>query len=41
MLKEYVADVIDELVSVSSRPRINSLIQKFNTEVTKAHLMMQ
>jgi hypothetical protein len=41
MLKEHMADVIDELVSVSNRRRINSLIQKFDTEVTKVHLMMQ
>jgi hypothetical protein len=41
MLKEHLADVIDELVIVSNKRRINSLIQKFDTEVTKVHLMMQ
>jgi hypothetical protein len=41
MLKEHLADVIDELVSVSNRSWINTLLQKFDREVTKAHLMMQ
>jgi hypothetical protein len=41
MLKEHLADVIDELVSVSNRRRIDALLQKFDTEVTKTHLMMQ
>jgi hypothetical protein len=41
MLKEYLIDAIDELVSVNDRSRINALLQKFDTEVTKAHLMMQ
>jgi hypothetical protein len=36
-----MADVIDELVSVSNRHQINSLIEKFDTEATKAHHMMQ
>jgi hypothetical protein len=40
MLKEHLADAIDELVSVSNRRRINSLLQKFDTEVTKVHPMM-
>jgi hypothetical protein len=40
-LKEHMADVIDELVSVSNRHQINSLIEKFDTEATKAHHMMQ
>jgi hypothetical protein len=41
MLKEQLADVIDELISVSNRRKINSLIAKFDTEVSKAHHMMQ
>jgi hypothetical protein len=41
MLKEYLADAIDELVSVNNRSMINTLLQKFDTEVTKMHLMMQ
>jgi hypothetical protein len=41
MLKEHLADVIDELVSVSNRRWIDALLQKFDTEVTKTHLMMQ
>jgi hypothetical protein len=41
MLKEQLADVIDELVNVSNRCKINSLIEKFDTKATKAHRMMQ
>jgi hypothetical protein len=41
MLKEHLADVIDELVSVSNRCKINSLIGKFDVEATKAHRLMQ
>jgi hypothetical protein len=41
MLKEHLTDVIDELVSVSNRCKINLLIEKFDTEATKAHRMMQ
>jgi hypothetical protein len=41
MLKEYLADVIDELVSVSNRHKINSLLEKFDTKATKVHHMMQ
>jgi hypothetical protein len=41
MLQEHLADAIDELVSVSNRRRINTQLQKFDTEVTKAHIMMQ
>jgi hypothetical protein len=41
MLKEHLADVIDEFVSVSNRRKINSLIEKFDTEATKAHYIMQ
>jgi hypothetical protein len=41
MLKEHLADVIDELVSVNNRHKINSLIEKFDTEATKVHRMMQ
>jgi hypothetical protein len=41
MLKEHMADVIDELASVRNRRRINSQIEKFDTEATKAHRMMQ
>jgi hypothetical protein len=41
MLKEHLTDVIDELVSVSNRRKINSLIEKFDTKATKVHRMMQ
>jgi hypothetical protein len=41
MLKEHLVDAIDELVSVSNRHRINSLLQKFDTKVTKVCFMMQ
>jgi hypothetical protein len=41
MLKEHLADAIDKLVSVSNKGKINSLIEKFDTEATKAHRMMQ
>jgi hypothetical protein len=41
MLKEHLVDAIDELVSVSNRHKINSLIEKFDTEATKVHRMMQ
>jgi hypothetical protein len=41
MLKEHLTDVNDELVSVSNRRKINSLIEKFDTEATKMHHMMQ
>jgi hypothetical protein len=41
MLKEHLADVIDELVSVSNIHKINSLLEKFDIDVTKAHHMMQ
>jgi hypothetical protein len=40
MLKEHLPDAIDELVSVSNRCKINSLIKKFDTEATKVHHMM-
>jgi hypothetical protein len=41
MLKEHLTDIIDELISVSNRQMINSLIEKFDTEATKAYCMMQ
>jgi hypothetical protein len=41
MLKELLADVIDELVSVSNMWKINSLLQKFDSEAIKAHHMIQ
>jgi hypothetical protein len=41
MLKELMACVIDELVSVSNKHKINSLIEKFDSEAMKAHHMMQ
>jgi hypothetical protein len=41
MLKEHLADIIDELVSVSSRRKINRLIETFDAEATKAHHLMQ
>jgi hypothetical protein len=41
MLKEHLADVIDELVSVNNRRKINSLLEKFDTKAMKAHHMMQ
>jgi hypothetical protein len=41
MLKEHLADIIDELVSVSSRRKINGLIETFDAEATKAHHLMQ
>jgi hypothetical protein len=40
-LKEHLADTVDEFVTVSNRSRINTLLQKFDTEVIEAHLMMQ
>jgi hypothetical protein len=40
MLKEHLADIIDELVTVSNKRKINSLIEKFDIEATKAHRMM-
>jgi hypothetical protein len=41
MLKEHLEDVIDVLVSVSNRRKINSLIEKFDTKATKTYHMMQ
>jgi 3-methyladenine DNA glycosylase Tag len=42
MLKEHLEDVIDELISVRNRRKINSLIDKFDAEATKVqHLMQQ
>jgi hypothetical protein len=41
MLKEHLAHVVDELVSVSNRRKINGLIDKFDVEATKAHRLMQ
>jgi hypothetical protein len=41
MLKEHLADVIDELVSVSNKRKINMMIEKFDDESTKAHRLMQ
>jgi hypothetical protein len=41
MFKEHLADVINELVSVSNRHKINSLLDKFDIEAMKAHHMMQ
>jgi hypothetical protein len=35
MLKEHLADVIHELISVRNRRKINSLIDKFDAEATK------
>jgi hypothetical protein len=35
MLKEHLADVIDELISVTNRHKINSMIEKFDAEATK------
>jgi hypothetical protein len=40
-LKEHLADVIDELISVRNRRKINSLIDKFDAEATKVHHLMQ
>jgi hypothetical protein len=41
MLKEHLVDVIDDLVSVSNRRKINMMIEKFDDESTKAHRLMQ
>jgi hypothetical protein len=41
MLKGYLAHAINELVSVSNRSRINTLLQKFDTKITIEHFMMQ
>jgi hypothetical protein len=41
MLKELLVDVIDELVSVNNMRKINSLLQKFDSEAIKAHHMIQ
>jgi hypothetical protein len=41
MLKEHMADIIDELVSVSKRHKIKKLIEKFDIEATKEHRLMQ
>jgi hypothetical protein len=41
MLKEHLADVINELVSVSNRWKINSLLEKVVNQAMKAHHMMQ
>jgi hypothetical protein len=40
-LKEHLVDAIDEIVNLSNRSKINSLLEKFDTEATKAHHMMQ
>jgi hypothetical protein len=40
MLKEHLTNVIDELVSVSNKHKINVLIKKFDDEVTKVHRLM-
>jgi hypothetical protein len=41
MSKELLADAINEIVSVNNRQKINSLLQKFDSEATKAHHVMQ
>jgi 3-methyladenine DNA glycosylase Tag len=41
MLKEHLANVIDELVIVRNRHKINALIKKFDNEATKMHRLMQ
>jgi hypothetical protein len=41
MLKEHLADVIDEMIGVSNKHKIHTLIEKFYNEATKAHRLMQ
>jgi hypothetical protein len=40
MLKEHLTNVIDELVSMSNKHKINVLIKKFDDEATKVHRLM-
>jgi hypothetical protein len=39
-LREQLADVVDEIVSVNNRHKVNMVIKKFNNEALKAHCMM-
>jgi hypothetical protein len=39
-LREQLADVVDEIVSVNNRHKVNMGIKKFNDEALKAHRMM-
>jgi hypothetical protein len=39
-LKEHLADVVDEIVSINNRQKVNMVIKKFNDEALKAQRMM-
>jgi hypothetical protein len=39
-LKEHLADVVDEVVRVNNRQKVNKVIKKFNYEALKAQRMM-
>jgi hypothetical protein len=39
-LKEHLADVVDEVVSVNNRQKVNKVIKKFDNEALRAQRMM-
>jgi hypothetical protein len=39
-LKEHLADVVDEIVSINNRKKVNKVIKKFDDEALKAQRMM-
>jgi hypothetical protein len=39
-LKEHLADVVDEIVSINNRQKVNKVIKKFDDEALKAQRMM-
>jgi hypothetical protein len=39
-LKEHLADVVDEIVSINNRQKVNKVIKKFEDEALKAQRMM-
>jgi hypothetical protein len=39
-LREQLADVVDEIVSVNNRHKVNMVIKKFDNKTLKAHHMM-
>jgi hypothetical protein len=40
-MKEHLADVLDELVSVSNKQKVDTLIKKFDNKTIKVQQLMQ
>jgi hypothetical protein len=39
-LKEHLADVVDEIVSINNKQKVNKVIKKFDNEALNAQRMM-